>query len=125
MNCPKCTSPMARVNLGGIVVDRCTNCQGLFFGQCEKDALRKKKKVAHALDVGDPQIGQQFNRVDRIHCPRCATPMMRMVDFQQPHIRFEQCKVCGGAFFDAGEFRDLTHHTIVDYFKDMLVVERK
>ncbi len=115
---------MANVNFGGIVVDRCTNCQGLFFDEFEKEALRKKK-VAKRLDVGDPKTGRQFNKVDRINCPRCGGTMIRMVDLQQPHIWFEQCGACGGSFFDAGEFKDLSHHTIMDFFKDMLVVERK
>jgi Zn-finger nucleic acid-binding protein len=124
MNCPKCTFPMAKVNFGTSVANRCTNCQGLFFDELEKEALRKRE-IANKLDAGDPKIGQRFNKVARINCPRCGGTMMRMVDWQQPHIWFEQCKVCGGSFFDAGEFKDLSHHTIVDYFKDMLVVERK
>jgi transposase-like protein len=32
--------------------------------------------------------------------------MIRIVDVDQPHIWFEHCTVCGGSFFDAGEFRD-------------------
>jgi Zn-finger nucleic acid-binding protein len=124
MNCPKCTFPMAKVSFGGAAADRCTNCQGLFFDELEKETLRKRK-IANALDIGDARIGKRFNKVDHIECPRCGGTMMRMVDFQQPHIWFEQCKVCGGSFFDAGEFKDLSHHTILDYFKDMLVVERK
>jgi Zn-finger nucleic acid-binding protein len=115
---------MAKVSFGNAVVDRCTNCLGLFFDELEKDALRKRK-VADALDIGSAKTGQLYNRMGYINCPRCDTGMMRMVDLQQPHIWFEQCKVCGGAFFDAGEFKDLTRHTILDYFKDMLVVERK
>lgn len=124
MQCPKCTSPMAQVNFGGVVVDRCTNCQGLFFDEFEKEALRKMKN-ADALDIGDAKTGKWFNKVDRIKCPRCSSAMIRMVDAEQPHIWFEQCKVCGGSFFDAGEFRDLSHQTVLDFFKDLLVVERK
>jgi Zn-finger nucleic acid-binding protein len=115
---------MAKVKFGGFVVDRCTNCQGMFFDEFEKEALRQRK-LADAVDVGAPQKGKWFNKVDRINCPRCGSPMMRMVDLQQPHIWFEQCKLCGGSFFDAGEFRDLARQTIVDFFKDMLVTERK
>jgi len=124
MKCPKCSAPMIKVTFAHSEVDRCTNCQGLFLDELEKEALRTVK-AADALDIGDPKIGQQFNTVDRIACPRCGTPMMRMVDFKQPHIWFEQCKTCGGSFFDAGEFRDLAHHTLLDWIKDRLVTERK
>ncbi len=115
---------MAKAVFGGAVVERCTNCQGLFFDEFEKETLRKMKN-AEALDTGDAKVGKWFNKVDRIECPRCGSRMIRMVDLEQPHIWFEQCKVCGGSYFDAGEFRDLSHHTVLDFFKDMLVVERK
>jgi hypothetical protein len=45
-------------------------------------------------------------------------------DLDQPHIWFERCAVCGGSFLDAGEFRDVKHHTIVDFLKDLLAKER-
>ena len=51
--------------------------------------------------------------------------MIRMVDLEQPHIWFEHCTVCGGSFFDAGEFKDLAHHTVVDSFKDLNTRARK
>ena len=124
MNCPKCISPMVIVTFGGIEVDRCTDCQGLFFDELEKEQLRKMKG-ADAIDVGDPKTGQEFNRVDRINCPRCGSLMIRMVDLEQPHIWFEHCTICGGSFFDAGEFKDLAHHTVLDFFKDLTTQARK
>ena len=115
---------MTPVPFGGVEVDRCTDCQGLFFDEFEKERLRRMKG-AGALDIGDAQAGREFNKVDRIHCPRCTSLMIRMVDHEQPHIWFEHCTVCGGSFFDAGEFRDLTHRTIVDFFKDLMTRARK
>ena len=115
---------MVKVAFGGIEVDRCTDCQGLFFGEFEKEQLRKMRG-ADALDIGDASVGREFNEVDCIHCPRCTSGMIRMVDLEQPHIWFEHCTVCGGSFFDAGEFKDLTHRTVIDFFKDLLVQERR
>jgi hypothetical protein len=51
--------------------------------------------------------------------------MIRMVDLRQHHIWFEHCTVCGGCFFDAGEFRDLAHETIWDFFRDLTTRERR
>jgi uncharacterized protein len=124
MNCPKCISPMVKVNFAGVEVDRCTSCQGLFFEEFEKEQLRKLKGT-EVIDTGDPKVGREFNKVDLINCPRCTSRMIRMVDLEQPHIWFEHCTVCGGSFFDAGEFRDLKHHTILDFFKDLTMKERK
>lgn len=115
---------MVKVTFGGIEVESCTDCHGLFFDEFEKERLRKLKG-ADAIDLGDPKKGQAFNRVDRIQCPRCTSLMIRMVDPDQPHIWFEHCTVCGGSFFDAGEFKDLKHHTILDFFRDLTVKERK
>jgi Zn-finger nucleic acid-binding protein len=115
---------MIKVNFAGVEVDRCTDCQGIFFDEFEKEQLQKMKG-GDAVDIGDAKIGREFNRVDCINCPRCSSRMIRMVDLNQPHIWLEHCTVCGGSFFDAGEFRDLKHHTVVDFFKDLLVKERK
>lgn len=115
---------MVSVSFAGIEVDRCTSCQGLFFDEFEKEQLRKLKG-ADTLDSGDPKTGHEFNQVDRILCPRCGSLMIRMVDLEQPHIWFEHCSVCGGSFFDAGEFKDLTHRTLADFFKDLTTRARK
>src|SRR6185503_16807013 len=117
MNCPKCISPMVKLTFGGIAVDRCTDCQGLFFDEFEKEQLRKLEG-ADAVDIGDVKTGREFNQVDDILCPRCGSLMIRMVHLEQPHIWFEHCTVCSGSFFDADEFKYLTHHTVVDFFKD-------
>ena len=115
---------MVNVNFAGVEVDRCTSCQGLFFDEFEMEQLRKLKG-ADTIDPGDPKTGAEFNQVERIICPRCGSLMIRMVDLQQPHIWFEHCTVCGGSFFDAGEFKDLTHRTLVDFFKDLTTRARK
>ena len=115
---------MMKVNFAGVEVDRCTDCQGIFFDELEKEQLRKMKG-ADAIDIGDPKVGRAYNKVDRIECPRCGSRMIRMVGLEQPHIWFEHCTVCSGSFFDAGEFKDLKHHTVVDFFKDLFVEERR
>ena len=124
MNCPKCISPMVKVTFAEVEVDRCTDCQGIFFDEFAREVLQTVRG-AGSIDIGDPRVGREFNKVDRIICPRCGSLMIRMVDLQQHHIWFEHCTVCGGSFFDAGEFRDLKHHTILDFFKDFLIGERR
>ncbi len=114
---------MEKVYFARIEVDRCTNCQGLFFDELEKDALQEAPK-GDRVDIGDRQKGRQYNKIHPIDCPRCGGRMIRMVDVDQPHIWFEKCGACGGAFFDAGEFRDLKHHTIADYVRDLFAKER-
>ena len=118
MKCPKCVSPMIKIRFEGIEVDRCTDCQGLWFDEFKKDELLKVKR-SEQIDVGDAKVGRTFDRVNCIFCPRCEARMVRLTDLDQPHIHFEHCTVCGGAFLDAGEFRDLKRHNHVDCIKDL------
>ena len=50
-------------------------------------------------------------------CPIDNVRMIRMVDAGQPHIWFESCPVCHGAFFDAGEFTDFKERTLIEMFR--------
>ena len=124
MKCPKCSSAMEQLIYDGIEVDRCTFCKGLFFDAGEKEVLRNSKAAA-TIDTGDTGRGGHTNAIDRCFCPRCAAGMVRMVDVRQSHIWFEQCSSCGGSFFDAGEFTDLSKHTISDFFRRLATPERR
>ncbi|MCB1599065.1 MAG: zf-TFIIB domain-containing protein [Lysobacterales bacterium] len=115
MQCPKCQADMEKVATAHGVVDRCTACKGLWFDLMEHEEL---KADADIIDIGSEELGRRHNAIDRIHCPVCPnSQMLRMVDPQQPHIWFESCPVCYGRYFDAGEFRDLSEHSLGDLFK--------
>jgi len=122
LRCPKCDSPMERVVRPSGHADRCTRCRGLWFGMLEHERL---KDAAEAIDIGDAEVGREYNHIDRIKCPACyESQLIRMVDPQQPHIWFESCKRCYGRFYDAGEFRDFAEHTIAEFFRDFGAPER-
>jgi len=116
MNCPKCGSSMESVNVEEIEVDRCAACGGLWFDMLEHETL-KTRRGSEAIDTGDPAVGRTHNQQGDITCPRCKARMVRMVDHAQPHIWYEQCSTCGGAYFDAGEFKDFKQHTPADLIR--------
>ena len=116
MRCPKCRTDMEQVDYEGIEIDRCNHCKGIWFDAGEREALRDNK-AAIAVDTGDAKTGRQANEFDDYSCPRCSGAMVRVVDWHQTHIWYEECSSCSGSFFDAGEFVDLTQHTISDLFK--------
>lgn len=124
MNCPKCKSGMEKVNYQDITVDRCTNCEGIWFDMLEQEKL-KEMNGSEAIDIGDPDTGEKFNKIEDINCPKCTTKMIKMVDAKQHHIWFEKCTICYGVFFDAGEFKDYKEENILDFFKDLFTKERK
>ena len=124
MDCPKCKSPMEKVKYESIEVNRCTNCRGIWFDIMEKEKL-KEIKGSKSIDDGYSVDGYNYNKIDKIECPVCHTQMIKMVDIDQSHIWYESCTVCYGSFFDAGEFKDYKKENFKDFFKGLLVKERK
>ncbi len=123
MECPKCNSDMEKITYEKIQVDRCSNCKGIWFDMLENEHL-KAIEDSQSIDIGEPKVGKEYNKIDKIDCPVCHTLMIRMVDREQPHIRYEACTSCYGVFFDAGEFRDYKEETILDFFKDLFTKGR-
>jgi len=124
MNCPKCNSGMEKIEYHTIEVDRCTNCNGIWFDMLEAEQLKGIKGSEH-IDIGDPNLGEKYNKIDKIKCPKCKALMVKMVDNHQPHIWYESCVICYGMFFDAGEFRDFKEENILDFFKDIFQKPRE
>lgn len=123
LNCPKCQAPMQAVVHAGIQVDRCSACAGLWFDRLEAEDL-KGLAGSEAIDLGASEAGQAHNHIDRIRCPRCRVPLVKMVVNGQPHIWYEACSVCGGTYFDAGEFRDFKTESLSDAFRAMFSTAR-
>src|SRR5687768_1888151 len=106
MNCPKCGKALKTVSFAGTEVEKCSSCGGLWFDALEDRDLRQTKGAAERLDTGDAAKGRKQDAQGKVDCPRCKARMIRMVDREQAHIWYENCPVCHGSFFDAGEFRD-------------------
>lgn len=124
MQCPKCHSAFEEVEFAGVVVHRCTSCQGIWFDRSKHEYL-KDVKDSEVIDVGDDTTGKANNTIVDYQCPECAAPMIRMVDPQQSHIWFESCAKCFGVYFDAGEFRDYKEITILDALRSLWNPERR
>ena len=103
---------------------RCIICKGIGFDAGGRELVRNKQAAA-IIDPGDAKAGKESNAIGGYRCPRCSGAMVKMVDSRQRHIWYEVCSSCSGSFFDAGEFTDLTQHTISDFFKSLSTPERK
>lgn len=122
IKCPKCGHGMTELTLGGVVIDRCTECHGLWFDPGEEEEL-KKKWTGHALDIGDPAKGRKWDKVEDYACPHCGKDMIKTSDPDQIHIWYEMCPE-HGLFMDAGEFTDYKHETLLDRFRSRAKGER-
>lgn len=123
LQCPKCQGSLESVIYSGIEVDRCTNCKGIWFDSQEAQEL-KTMKGAESIDIGDPTMGEKFDEIADINCPKCQTKMTKMVDLNQSHIWYEKCPVCYGIWFDAGEFKDYKEENLSDMFKSIFTPQR-
>lgn len=123
MKCPKCSSKFERISYSGIEIDRCMGCYGLWFDILEKEDLQAIDG-SESIDIGYANVGKAYDKNTKINCPQCHVAMISMIDKDQFHIHYEYCSTCYGAFFDAGEFRDLKQHTVIERFKEMLATLR-
>jgi Zn-finger nucleic acid-binding protein len=127
MECPKCQGNMEEKTLstlkGGVTVDRCSTCFGIWFDIGEAETL-KEKWMSDYVDSGDPAVGRVHNKIRDINCPRCDKPMRALSDPLQTHIQYEGCDE-HGMYFDAGEFTDFKYETLMDIFRDFVYAIRK
>lgn len=119
MKCPKCPGEFEKVTFKGVEVERCKACAGLWFDLMEREDL-VKMEGSESIDIGNEAVGKSYSRFRYIDCPNCHVRMIPMIDKDQFHIKYESCPSCFGTFFDAGEFRDLKDHSVVERFLQML-----
>lgn len=119
MTCPKCQSRMEKVEFGGVEVDRCDGCRGIWFDAGERESL-KELSGSEVVDVGDEKEGAEFDRIRAYKCPKCGGRMLKMTAFGRHAIHYEACLGCGGMFLDAGEFRDEKKTTLLQRIRAVL-----
>ena len=106
LNCPKCNGHLEAVIYSGVEIDRCQNCNGMWFDHLEAETL-KKISGSETVDIGNAKIAAcLFNQVKGdIKCPRCRESMIQMLDMDRYSIWYEKCFECEGVWLDAGEFK--------------------
>jgi Zn-finger nucleic acid-binding protein len=119
IQCPKCNAPMQPMQVEHTEVDRCTACEGLWFDALEERDVRAKESV-DLLDPPGAVAHNGHNDRRRVDCPRCHTPMIRLLDRQTRTVWYESCPVCYGKFFDAGEFRAIQPRSLMDALRQLI-----
>ncbi|MEM0984547.1 MAG: zf-TFIIB domain-containing protein [Planctomycetota bacterium] len=119
--CPKDRTPMDAIDAGGVEVDRCSTCGGIWLDLGELQQLADRAftpgEIAAALDTFEPDDAETTSDKSTWLCPRDTARLTSMRDPQQPHIEYELCTHCGGQFFDAGELKDLSRLTLMERLK--------
>jgi len=108
---------------GGVTVDKCVDCHGIWFDVGEAEIL-KTKWMSEYIDDGSTAVGKANNTIRDIDCPRCSVRMTQVSDPKQKHLQYEACEA-HGMYFDAGEFKDFKYETLMDTFRDFIFAIRK
>lgn len=101
--CVKCTNVLDRTTIGGVEVDHCPICGGLWLdrGELEKLGTRSAEELGElkTLMGVDPKVPPVPDETT-IHCPACDGKL-REVRFGNILIDF--CEKCRGLWLDKGE----------------------
>jgi Zn-finger nucleic acid-binding protein len=130
MDCPNCEIALKRCNIGGVSLDECSRCRGIWFDKKELDEA--KDEIDPDLRWMDLQIwGQQphFRVTDQPHnCPRCRQVKMQMIAYQEPEIDLLHCPSCEGTWLNAGDLEKMIRalrneadgRSVPDYIRESL-----
>ncbi len=111
MQCPKCTTEMNELAGLAFAAHRCNGCGGVWLGDADID-VRQHAPAIDQIDTTPPDRDSQMNERRDINCPACNTRLLKMLDRNQLNIEYELCPDCRGAFYDAGELKDLSEFTL-------------
>lgn len=120
MDCPKCYGEMGTVFEGVTNIDRCGNCQGLYFDQLTQTLLEGVMEQADSIDSGSGEKGSAFDDMVYVECPKCDKIMDQRLIEEPNRIRFELCPTCNATFLDAGELREYISPGFIEDFKSLL-----
>ena len=104
MNCPKCSEQeLSSQGLRGIELDRCSQCQGVWFDEAELGRLIDDQAV------GGRSLGGRDSGLDRHpgQCPRDGTALLRVYSKWNRSVVLDRCPECRGVWLDGGEFQRL------------------
>jgi len=114
--CPRCNVNLHTVDLGmggGLVIERCDKCLGIFFDPGEVEALLDRS-VAHVYEVDFERMNILIEKeamvdswpVEYIKCPVCQTRMNRKSYGARSGVIVDKCKA-HGVWLDGGELGKL------------------
>ena len=100
--CPRCDHALTETDYGGIRVDGCHGCGGVWFDGHELTVATQQSAGLHHLEQQFAP-GTSDQRRQQMSCPNCP---VELVAFQFPHspgITLDGCPQCKGIWVDDGE----------------------
>ena len=110
LRCPRSSSPLTRLRIGGVDTDVCEDCGGLWLDRLElarfeqADSLFGEALVAHLSQFAPTLVDHSF----RLRCPHHQqTVMLRRKFSASVPVEIDECPQCGGIWLDSGELAQI------------------
>ena len=105
MRCAKYSGELERRESGGVTVNPCPRCQGVWFDKSELSAVLNGIEGAN-LGQGRPAEGPSTDAQPG-RCPRCDVALERFDSLAVEGLAFDRCAECEGVWLDRGELQVL------------------
>lgn len=110
LQCPRSSTPLTPLKIGGVGTDVCEDCGGLWLDRFELARFEQPDSV-----FGDALVAhlRQFptvlvDRTARLRCPRHPdTVMLRRAFSSSIAVEIDECPQCGGVWLDAYELEQI------------------
>lgn len=104
MNCPECSATMIEESHPGVTIERCSECDGLWFDMEEMyNYVRQESPSARFLPTDDDFSRHTKGIGDT--CPCCEEEALEMGGLAG--FTFRKCTWCGGIFIAEEKLRQL------------------
>ncbi len=102
MKCPNCNQPslVETMTKGGVLVDVCKTCKGVWLDRGEVFYFSRKPKELERMLASAATGDAPSSR----HCPRCNVNLTE-APFLRADLLVDRCPDCEGYWFDAGELQ--------------------
>jgi membrane associated rhomboid family serine protease/Zn-finger nucleic acid-binding protein len=112
MLCPACKKQIHPRRTGGVVVDICTHCGGIWF---DKEEIREVASILkQSSEIPPLSLESLKNRRKNtgqsrgIYCPRCSDVELKPFNYASDSgILLDRCPNCGGIWADQGEIEGI------------------
>jgi len=92
--CPRCNRNLYIVERGGLKLDTCPTCEGIWFDKSELDELMGDGSTELLIEITGKIRGEGML------CPQCRE---RMTTHEVFDVYVDHCPVCKGIWMDRGE----------------------
>jgi Zn-finger nucleic acid-binding protein len=114
MDCPVCKqSAMITLELNGVEIDYCTQCEGIWLDAGELEELlgdiKKSKDLINSFKIysGNAEAARK--------CPICYKNMKKIIiGSAEPKLVIDKCVKGDGLWFDKGELHDIVEKAQLD-----------